>query len=301
MVKFLVEEKNFDVNSKDQQGTSSLFLACCAQVVQFNKSFLLQIHEEPEDYKINRRRTVEFLLKNNADIDSWGSPGDKKIVYSPIYAAAYSDDLELVMSLVNANISLSLGVSPLFNSVCAARVEITDFLVKKFIEQNLDLNCKDIYGKTPLECALLEYKDEEVETNAGGGNGTLNRIQSIIDILQNALNLQQQNPINEPKVKPQILRLALEDNQNSIPEESSPPLNSTDRKAKRKNFKMNRSTSEKERKKLGKRENTARTARPSNRNSNRTTPRETEGKTPKTPKAEVKGQKKPTDTTSLPS
>jgi len=188
MIKFLVEEKEFDVNSQDVIGTQPLYLACCAQIVSWKKSQpqpTLQLHVEPIDYKKNRRKVVKFLLENGADTNSKGSSIDKRIIYSPIFAAAHTDDLKLVKILVEANLPLSLGISPLFNAIIASRVGMVMYFLEKIKENELDPDCRDMYGRTPQEYAKLEYDDELVETQCGGGKGTLERNQEICTLLSN--------------------------------------------------------------------------------------------------------------------
>jgi hypothetical protein len=187
MVKYLVNEKDFNVNIKDQNGTQPLYLACCAQVISWRNTQQpsLQLHDEPEDYKIKRRKVVKFLLKKGADLNSRGCSFDKKIIYSPIYAAAHTDDLELITSLVESGIPLSLGISPIFNAIIGARVEIVQYLLSKIQSNELDSNGRDMYDRTPLDYAQLEYNDELVETQCGGGKGTLQRNQAVYELLRN--------------------------------------------------------------------------------------------------------------------
>jgi len=189
MIKFLVEEKEFDVNSQDVIGTQPLYLACCAQIVSWKKTQphpTLQLMEEPLEYKKNRRKVVKFLLKNGANTNSKGSSIDKRIIYSPIFAAAHTDDLKLVKILVEeANLPLSLGISPLFNAIIAARVEMVMYFLEKIKQNELDSDSRDMYGRTPQEYAKLEYDDELAETQCGGGKGTLERNQEICTLLSN--------------------------------------------------------------------------------------------------------------------
>jgi len=152
---------------------------------------------------------------------------------------------------VEAGIPLPLGISPIFNAILGARVEMVEYFIEKLKHHELDPDSRDMYGRTPQEFSKLEYDDELAETQCGGGKGTLERNLEINTILS---NLEYHRPI--PVIPILLSPLLSNDSQSSIKTHTTDTSSaenlpatpvSADRAAKSVKIhgKMNRSKSEK--------------------------------------------------------
>lgn len=150
IIKFLIEEKNFDINAADNNGTTALHFA-------LGRRF-------PE--------IARYLINKGADLDAVSNAGS-----SAIHNAVSSDDIEIVRLLAEKgcelNIANDYGVYPIHYAAYRGNIPMIELL----IEKGADIHLLTDSNENPLIWAIVGRRFEAADflvTKGADINGIIN-------------------------------------------------------------------------------------------------------------------------------
>lgn len=165
-VKALLEENPESVNTRNEYGTTPLFLATMRGKVEI---MMLLINKGADVRAKNsngftaldtavysgNKQAVELLITNGADVNTKSKPGTTPLLFS--ITRGHKEVLDI---LINKGASLDVtdrtGSSPLLLAVLAGKKEMVELLIGR----GVDINAANSRGSTPLSVADREgYKD----------------------------------------------------------------------------------------------------------------------------------------------